>query len=89
MSDEGHSHPQKDHRGGHEVEREPSFSNGRKEAGAHLESDGVDEQNEPEFADEFQNMFVDGHPKMAKQKSCKEDTRNADVDAENFKVAQR
>ncbi len=57
---------------GKHIERNASFLEGREEAGAYLEADGEDEQDEAELAYEFEHLVVNDITQMSHQDAHKE-----------------
>ena len=65
MNHIGRPHGEGDHHNSHNIHREPILTEGTEEAGAHLQTDGENEQNQSEILYETQHRRVDAQAKMA------------------------
>ncbi len=83
----GQGRAEEHHGGGQEVEPQARLAQRGEEARPDLHADGVDEEDEPELAQELQDLLVDRDPEVPEGDAGEEHPRDAQVDPEQPDVA--
>ena len=89
MDDEGRGDGQQHEAESQHVHRQAVLAEGMEEAGAHLQADGEDEQDEAEILDEGQHHGVDFQPEMAEEDAHEQNPGGADGYSLNLELAEK
>ena len=84
---EGDGGAENDHEDGEEIELEPVVLDRVEEAGSQLESDGEDEEDEPEFLEKRHEMRIQGQAEVAKQEAAEKHSSDAEFHATKLDAA--
>ena len=84
----GHGDVERDDEHSQAVEHQAALLERREEAGAHLQSDREDEQDEAKLLNEFDDVGVDGEAQVSGQDAHEQDKGCAERDAKDFLFAQ-
>ena len=85
----GHEHGEQDHPGGEQVHGHATLPEGMEEAGADLQADGEDEEDESEVLHERQRGRVGPEAEMADQDAQEEDPGGSDGDTFDLDLAEQ
>ena len=84
---EDNQHVKQHHDEHQRVQLQPFALEGGEEAGADLQTDGVNEENQPKLFDEMGDMFIDGKAEVGEDDAGEQHQRHAEGDAENAQAA--
>ena len=89
--EDGHrdQHPEDHDAGGQQVEGEAAPLERREEAGTDLDADGIDEKNQPEFADEIHDLGFGDQAEMPEKEPGEQDAADADFETADAQAADR